>query len=429
MNRLWLALAPVVLVVAFAGFRALDGAGATPQAVEQIALSDGGTSPVPPAGLPLPDTGASAEERDAALWDATEGDWSLDQFGEGLDSPGTAFPTAAPAGAPQALGEDDASLPEITFTTGPGSEQEFGVEGAGGSQAQTFGSELPFGEGDPESQIAPSESDTEVRGEPGIRAAFYYPWFPQAWSQDGVFPFTKYHPTLGYYGSSDRGVIRRHIEAMRYGNIDAGIASWWGPGHYTDAAFGALVQEAKGTGFTWAIYYEAESIGNPTVSQIRSDLRYIEARYAHDPSYLRVDGRWVVFVYSTSEDRCEMAERWSQAALPNAFIVLKAFPHQDDCTTQPDAWHYYNPLVYTAGLSPDSYAVSPGYAKPGDDDTVARDLERWKESVREMVASSARFQLILTFNEWGEGTSIESADEWASPSGYGAYLDVLHDFP
>jgi hypothetical protein len=34
---------------------------------------------------------------------------------------------------------------------------------------------------------------------------------------------------------------------------------------------------------------------------------------------------------------------------------------------------------------------------------------------------------VTTFNEWGEGTAVESATEWASPSGYGAYLDALHN--
>ena len=43
-----------------------------------------------------------------------------------------------------------------------------------------------------------------------------------------------------------------------------------------------------------------------------------------------------------------------------------------------------------------------------------------------MVASRARWQLILSFSEWGEGTAVESAREWASRSGYGSYLDVLH---
>ena len=44
-----------------------------------------------------------------------------------------------------------------------------------------------------------------------------------------------------------------------------------------------------------------------------------------------------------------------------------------------------------------------------------------------MVASGAPFQLVTTFNEWGEGTSVESATEWNSLSGYGAYLDALHN--
>jgi hypothetical protein len=44
-----------------------------------------------------------------------------------------------------------------------------------------------------------------------------------------------------------------------------------------------------------------------------------------------------------------------------------------------------------------------------------------------MVASREPWQLVTTFNEWGEGTAVESASEWSSASGYGAYLDVLHN--
>ena len=46
-----------------------------------------------------------------------------------------------------------------------------------------------------------------------------------------------------------------------------------------------------------------------------------------------------------------------------------------------------------------------------------------------MVGSGAQFQLVTTFNEWGEGTAVESAGEWASDSGFGVYLDILHDIP
>ena len=44
-----------------------------------------------------------------------------------------------------------------------------------------------------------------------------------------------------------------------------------------------------------------------------------------------------------------------------------------------------------------------------------------------MMSSGEDWQLITSFNEWGEGTSVESAKQWASPSGQGSYLDALHD--
>jgi hypothetical protein len=57
---------------------------------------------------------------------------------------------------------------------------------------------------------------------------------------------------------------------------------------------------------------------------------------------------------------------------------------------------------------------------------LERDLARWEQGVREMVASRAVFQLVDSFNAWGEGTAVENARDWRTPSGYGAYLDVLH---
>ena len=66
-----------------------------------------------------------------------------------------------------------------------------------------------------------------------IRAAFYYPWFPETWGPSSD-RFTNYHPSLGWYDSSDVGVVSQHIAAMQYGGIQAGISSWWGQGTKTD---------------------------------------------------------------------------------------------------------------------------------------------------------------------------------------------------
>ncbi len=79
-----------------------------------------------------------------------------------------------------------------------------------------------------------------------IHAAFYYPWFPEAWNQQGFNPFTNYTPTLGFYSSASASTISTHIAEMRYAGMDAGIASWWGQGSDTDTRFPLLLQGAAG---------------------------------------------------------------------------------------------------------------------------------------------------------------------------------------
>jgi hypothetical protein len=260
-----------------------------------------------------------------------------------------------------------------------------------------------------------------------LRAAFYYPWFPQAWTQSGIFPYTNLSPSLGYYDSGDQDVIRQHIAAMRYGNIQAGIASWWGQEHPTDLRMPAILSATAGTPFRWSIYYEPEGQGDPSISQITADLSYLRNTYGTDPSYLRIDGQFVVFVYADGSDGCGMADRWEQANTLNAYIVLKVFSGYPSCSSQPDGWHQYGPAVAADAQGTYSYTISPGFWKVGESPRLNRDLARWEENIREMIASAADFQLITTFNEWGEGTSVESAREWESASDYGAYLDALHN--
>jgi hypothetical protein len=272
---------------------------------------------------------------------------------------------------------------------------------------------------------APAQVDTQPSFP--IRAAFYYPWFPQAWDQYNINPYTNYTPSLGFYDGASQTVIQQQIAAMQYGGIQAGIASWWGQGSREDVRIPALLQAAAGTNFRWSLYHEMESMGNPSVAQLSSDLTYLRDRYGNDPSFLRINGRFVVFVYSDGGDNCGMADRWKQANTVGAYVVLKVFNGYRTCPSQPDGWHQYSPAVAADHQNGYSYSISPGFWQKGQSVRLARDLNRWNQNVKDMVASGAQFQLIATFNEWGEGTSVESAQEWATSSGYGAYLDVLHN--
>lgn len=261
-----------------------------------------------------------------------------------------------------------------------------------------------------------------------IRAAFYYPWFPEAWKQNGMDPFTHYQPTAGFYSQDDAAVIQAQISAMQYGKIEAGISSWWGQGTPTDKRFPFLLAEGEKTGFYWAAYYEQEGYQDPPVTAIQSDLAYLQKQYASSKAYLKVDGRMVVFVYADSNDRCSMVDRWVKANTVNAYLVLKVFPGYHSCTSQPDGWHQYAPATAEKPVGKSSFTISPGFWKAGvSQPDLPRDLQRWNSDIRAMMASDAPWQLVTTFNEWGEGTAVEGAQEWQSPSGYGLYLDALHN--
>ncbi|HUR15636.1 MAG TPA: metallophosphoesterase [Mycobacteriales bacterium] len=259
-----------------------------------------------------------------------------------------------------------------------------------------------------------------------IRAAFYYPWFPESWKQQGHSPFSQFRPSAGYYDSGDPATIARTFDDLRYAGMDAVISSWWGPASPTAERLPLLLATAATKGIRVAAYYEREGTGDPEPSQLRSDLQALVPQ-ALSPAYLRVDGRSVLFVYAGPTDGCDMARRWQVAQDLGFYVVLKVFEGFRTCDVQPQAWHQYAPANRWNEVGSDSVSVSPGFWKKGEKrPRLARDPIAFADDVARMAASSARFQLVTTYNEWGEGTSVESAREWGSGGGRGVYLDVLH---
>jgi hypothetical protein len=286
-----------------------------------------------------------------------------------------------------------------------------------------------------------------------IRAAFYYPWFPAAWVQQGENPFTNYTPTRGLYGI-DAPTVSAQIADMQYGGISLGIASWWGQGTNTDQHWPTLISAAQGTGFGWAPYYEPEGHSDPTPDQIVSDLHYLRAQYLspglHSGLEFITGKGMVVFVYNaddlTQAHGCATVARWAQARQlllseygETIYLDLKVFPGYASCpdTATVDGWHQYGPASsdhdYSSAPGDGSYSISPGYWKSGQTyDTppfLARDRNRWRTSIASMQASDARWQLITTYNEWGEGTAIESSSGCRTAAPVGTYCDWSNDAP
>ncbi len=291
-------------------------------------------------------------------------------------------------------------------------------------------------------QFGKSITNTSV-----VRAMFYYPWFKETWGPDQINPFTNFHPIDGYYddnnsnGTINQNLFDKQIGEMTYAGMDAAIASWWGPEgkypqstHKENTRIPALLNSpsnnSNGKQLKWSLYYEMESVGDPTVASITADLDYINTNYANHSNYLKINGKPVIFVFEDNNDACAMATRWTQAnnASVGFYIVLKVFSGYATCTDQPGSWHQYGPALATQSQIPYSYTISPGYWKKGDPAVQLPRLSdaTWGSNIDAMKASNAQFQLVTSFNEWGEGHSVEPATEWQSTSSYGSYIDILH---
>lgn len=262
------------------------------------------------------------------------------------------------------------------------------------------------------------------------RGAFYYPWYPQTWSVNGDHVF--YHPDLGYYSSDSQSVVDQHIKMMDYGKIDVAIFSWWGK-HAQNEQFRVPLllnrTKALGSHLKWAAYHEKEGFADhdTSVEALKADLNYLKANYTSHETYAHVNGKPVIFVYNANDGSCEVVDRWARASNGQWYVVLKVFGGFKECAGRVDSWHQYGPGSAAQEHSGYSYVISPGFWRADQSSPMLpRDPDRWYRNVRDMVASGQPWQLVTTFNEWGEGTAIEPAAEWKSGNGYGVYLNALH---
>ena len=256
-----------------------------------------------------------------------------------------------------------------------------------------------------------------------IRAIFYYPWFPQTWHGND-----HYDPSLGRYSSDSLRVLNRHFRSMRYARLDAAISSWWGRGTVTGKRLPKVLKAADAHGLAVAPYYEKEyGDKDPPLAALRRDLSYLK-RLSTRPGWLHVSGKPVIFVYNAGKTGCADVTRWRRATRgwSDFYVQMKVFPGYQDCRYQPASWHQYGPATNRSLARPYSFNVSPGFWHHAESSPrLARSLARFKRDLRAQVAGRARWQLVTSFSEWGEGTAVESAKQWASASGHGKYLDAM----
>ena len=157
------------------------------------------------------------------------------------------------------------------------------------------------------------EPASRVQEEGYLIGAYYYQWFPEnfgrGYLREKLYPAQE--PALGRYSSRDIKAVEQHISwCSRYG-IDFLALDWWPGVSKINSVIPEVFLKARNIGdIEFCIFYESYGLGfkaemgatvfsDETAEEFVADvLRMAELFFDH-PSYLRINGRPVVFFYVT----------------------------------------------------------------------------------------------------------------------------------
>jgi len=302
-------------------------------------------------------------------------------------------------------------------------------------------------------------------------ATFYYQWYKNPgsdgswsyWSDHGNNPpntwfshfipdsnTASFDPANELYSSNGYNNFKWQVAKMAEAKQEIAIASWFGPTTREDIAFNNIINSFMGMAdnpypnLRWSIYYEDEGFGDPSVATIINDLNHIKNNFAASPYFFKIGGKPVIFVYAGATDNPgTMTQRWKDAnnQLGNSFyVILKVFSGYSADPNQPDSWHQYAPASRSGSHAPYSSYVSPGFwLDDGSAERLVRNPVDFENAVKAMVSANVTWKLTETWNEWGEGTSVEPGEQVRfnsstgkdepDPIGYqfkNLYIDILN---
>jgi hypothetical protein len=276
---------------------------------------------------------------------------------------------------------------------------------------------MGFAQGTSKTEAAPSA--------PGIRAAFYYPWYPENWTEGHHWTSVSSEYSLEY-----TDMIRAHIDQLQYGKIDVGIYSWWGINSQPDKRFATYLKEGAAKSFPWVIYYELDWNDARSTADIVKDFTYLQKQYFSNTDYYKIGGKPVVFLY-TPNGNCASVAKWAEIKKQfNLYVSMDQVPNWWTCNKM-DSWHAYSPTERVAAVyyqptnTVYSISVSAGFWSATEKTPrLARDFKAWENGVKAMLMYQPQWQLVY-FNEYAEGTNIEPSDASCAVKWCLDYLETL----
>jgi hypothetical protein len=321
--------------------------------------------------------------------------------------------------------------------------------------------------------------------------AYYYIWwgipFNYHWNKS-----IKGTPFLGKYNSNNSTIADQHILLAKQHGIDFFVVSWFGKGEWLNWDYDDIDQNLRNgllnashlSSFQFCLFYESESLLNDALNATLNpdqnftkifieDMIYAAEQYFPNPSYLRIDGKPVMFIYNLPY----IYNRLGTTEAQNLFNILRqrldvylvgdvgsncTSPHDVNSsllysmnattnyffahTNVSEGWQkileyamtYYSEwreVMSSMGIKfiPNAY---PGFNNTGLAGVVnSTELPNNATMFREMLKiainnanSDLKMVMITSWNEWLESTAIEPSMEFGEQFLHTVY-DVVPEFP
>lgn len=256
-----------------------------------------------------------------------------------------------------------------------------------------------------------------------------------------------YYPLTGPYASGDEAVLDYQCLLMKYAGVDGVMVDWYGMNSDNTVALHksnteALFRALKRAGLKMSVVYEDNSLSGAAdkVTAARQDMRYLAETFFKDDSYVKVDGRPLLLDFGPQQmvTGKDWYRTFSILSVQPMFLVLNGhsnLANEGSYTNNAQGeYTWVNPSPdYADAKKFECYVggAMPGfwdYYKDGGTGNGYTTYERENGALflRQLNAAKAAglsYLQISTWNDYGEGTTIEPTLEY----GY-KYLVMLQQF-
>lgn len=264
---------------------------------------------------------------------------------------------------------------------------------------------------------------------------------------------SRHYPLIGPYDSSDPDVLEYHTLLMKVAGIDGVIVDWYGTGSLWDyptihTAAQLLYDAVAAAGLEFAVCYEDQTLGHlisqgriassAAVDQARRDMDAVRDLWVDGGAYVHHEGRPLLLNFGPQHLRS--GSQWITAF--SGFSTDPVFLTLDNVVSGAAHGAYPWPPMWASGggtLTPgrlteylnahyaraSGYEVRMGSSFPGFHDIYQeagvrasygfldhRDGATLQETLDRAVTAGSQFVQLVTWNDFGEGTTIEPAVEY-----------------